>query len=264
MLPAMGGFAFSSVILSYFLVAGGTFLTTLVAARLGVQNEYLGYIIMAVGGFVGGFLAGRASQHSTIVEPGLGSALVVVSIFGLGFATSDAEGQRLLLLPSSMKGVALTAGASAGGGLVGAFVSEKMFGGSSASSAPWFIYCALAGFGAGVMGTIFGGVLGKGETGPLLGLIAACSLLVGISAGASAKSRPLAAALLGGAVGVFGFFFLAIFVIVSIVGGLKGTNEGIPSEAYAGMAIIAGGAGIVTLIGAAIGWAAVGKKHATA
>ena len=260
----MGGFAFSSVILSYFLVAGGTFLTTLLAAKLGVRNEYLGYIIMAVGGFFGGFLAGRASQHSTIIEPALGSALVVASVFGLGLATSDSEGRSILLLPSNMKGVALTAAASAGGGLVGAFVSEKLLGASSPSSAPWFLYCAVAGFGAGVMGTIFGGVIGKGEGGPILGMIAACALFVGLSAGASAKSRPLVASLLGSAIGVFAFFYLAIMIVASVLGSMSAEAGagGIPSEAYAGMAIIAAGAGIVTLIGAAIGWATVGKKQA--
>jgi hypothetical protein len=260
----MGGFAFSSVILSYFLVGGGTFLTTLVAARLGVQNEYLGYIIMAVGGFLGGFIAARASQHSTIIEPAIGSVVLIASLFGLYFAASSSEGRQILLLPSSVKGVSLTAAASAGGGIAGAFLSEKLLGDSSASSAPWLFYAALAGFGAGVIGTIFGSVIGKGETGPLIGMLALCALLVGISCGASAKSRPLLATLLGGAIGMSAFFYLAIVIMVAIFGSLRRGAEAqsIPSEVYAGIAIIGAGAGIVTMIGAAIGWATVGKKHA--
>ena len=260
----MGGFAFSSVILSYFLVGGGTFLTTLVAARLGVQNEYLGYIIMAVGGFVGGFVAARASQHSTIIEPAIGSIVLVASLFGLGLAASNDEGRQILLLPANMKGLALTAAASAGGGIAGAFLSEKMLGDSSPSSAPWLFYAALAGFGAGVIGTIFGSVLGKGEAGPLFGMIAACSLLVGIACGASAPSRPLVATLLGGAIGVAGFLYLAIVIVVAVFGSMQrgGMSEGIPSEVYMGIAVVGVGAGIVTMIGAAIGWGAAGKKRA--
>ena len=259
----MGGFSFASVILSYFLIAGGTFLTTLIAARIGVSNEYLGYIIMAVGGFLGGFIAARASQGSTIIEPALGSVLLIASLWGLGLATSTADGRGSLLLPTTIKTLALTSAASAGGGIAGAFVSEKVLGKSAASSAPWFVYAALASFGAGVMGTIFGGVLGKGEGGPVLGMLALFCLVVGLVSGASAKERPLLATLLGGAVGVAAFFYLAVVILVAMFGSMKGAAaEGVPSEVYMGIGIIGLGAGVVTLIGTAIGWATVGKKNA--
>jgi hypothetical protein len=114
-----------------------------------------------------------------------------------------------------------------------------------------------------VMGSIFGGVLGKGESGPLLGMVAVCSLLVGGAAGASARTRPLLASLFGGAIGVFAFFYLAVVIFVNLFGSARGSETpGIPGEVYAGLAIMAGGAGIVTLIGALIGWSAVGKKNA--
>jgi hypothetical protein len=257
----MGGFSVASVILSYFLVAGGTFLTTIVAARLGIQNEYLGYLIMGVGGLFGGLLAGRASAGSTIVEPAIGSVLMVGSLFVLGLALAGKEDRSLLLLPSSIKGLSLTAAASAGGGIAGAFVAEKL-GPASTSSAAWILYVMFAGFGAGVIGTIFGASLGKGEPGPLLGVVALCSLLVGLASGASARSRPLLATLFGGAIGVGAFFFLTVIVLVSLFSP-EASASSIPSEAYAGFAIVAVGAGIVTMIGAAIGWAAVGKKAAT-
>jgi hypothetical protein len=258
----MGGFSFASVILSYFLIAGGTFLTTLVAGRLGLHNEYLGYIIMAIGGALGGFFAARASRGSTIIEPALGAVLLIVSIVGLGFAMSGAETRDMILLPSSMKGAALVAAASAGGGIAGAFISEKLLGESSASSAPWIVYASLASFGAAMIGTVFGYALGKGEQGPLFGLIAGCCLITGIAAGASARSRPLVATLLGGAIGVGAFLYLTIVVFVAFFSRGSAYEGGIPSEAYAGMAIIAAGAGIVTMLGALVGWAAVGKKHA--
>lgn len=258
----MGGFSVASVLLSYFLVAGGTFLTTLFAARLGVQNEYLGYLIMAVGGFSGGLLAARASAGSTIIEPAIGSVLMVGSLVVLGLALSGAEGRDLLLLPGTMKGLAFTAAASAGGGIAGAFVSEKLFGESSQSSAPWILYVALAGFGAGVIGTIFGTALGKGEAGALYGVVAICCVLVGLAAGASARTRPLVATLVGGAIGVGAFFYLAVVIFVAVFSPSASGAE-IPSEVYAGLAVVAVGAGIVTMIGALIGWAAVGKNAAT-
>jgi hypothetical protein len=252
----------ASVFLSYFLVAGGTFLTTLVAARLGVHNEYLGYIIMAVGGAVGGFLAARASRGSTILEPALGAALVVISMFALGLATSSSDTREIMLLPASMKQIALTSGACAGGGILGAFLSEKLLGDSSESSAPWIVYAALASFGAGVMGSIFAGALRQGAVG-LVGMLAVCCLVVGVSSGASARSRPLIATLLGGAIGIGAYFYLAIIIFVALFGSFtagKG-DGGIPSEAYMGLGVVALGAGIVTMIGAAIGWSAAGSKR---
>ncbi|MFN0246073.1 MAG: hypothetical protein ACKV2T_04145 [Kofleriaceae bacterium] len=258
----MGGFSFASVILSYFLVAGGTFLATILAARLGIQNEYLGYAIMAVGGAFGGLLAARTSAESTIIEPAMGSLLMVGSLFVLGVALAGKEDRSLLLLPSSLKGLSLTAAASAGGGIAGAFLSEKIFGTASKSSVPWIVYATFAGFGAGVIGTIFGASIGKGEPGPLYGIVAICCMLVGISSGASARTRPLLATLFGGAIGTGGFYFLTIYLLASLFAP-GATAASIPSEVYAGIAVVAVGAGIVTMIGALIGWLAAGKKAAT-
>ena len=65
----------------------------------------------------------------------------------------------------------------------------------------------------------------------------------------AARVRPLGAAFLGGAAGVAGY-------------GLLVTRGSTSAEAASGIAVIAGGGAIVTLIGTAIGWAAVGKKTA--
>jgi len=248
----------ASVVLSYFLIAGGTFFTSLVAIRAGLHSEYLGYIILAGGGFIGGLVAARASKGSTIIEPAIGAVLMLASFVALGLLASG-KGGDALFLPGTMKGIALTSLASGGGGIAGAFLSEKMFGEATTSSAPWILYITLAAFGAGIMGTIFAGVLAGGSAGPVFGLLALCTLLVGISAGASARTRPLGAAFLGGLLGVGGYFFLAVYLLVSLFSD-KGTAQ-IPSEVYAGIAIIAVGAGIVSLIGALIGWSAVGSKQ---
>lgn len=256
------GFSFASVILSYFLVAGGTFFTLLLAGRLGVHAEYAGYAIMAAGAFLGGVIAARASHGSTIVEPAIGAIAMVLSLVGLGFAVSNSEARDVILLPQSMKAIGLTAGASAFGGIAGAAVSEKLFGEATTSSLPWVLYVSLASFGAGVMGTIFGSVIGKGEAGPLFGMLAACCALVGISTGAAARTRTLGASFLGGVLGVGGFFLLAILLFVSLLSSAReGGAAEVPSEVYAGVAVVAVGAGILTLIGSLIGWAAVGSKQ---
>jgi hypothetical protein len=248
------------VALSYFLIAGGTFFAGLFAGRIGIHSEYLGYIILALGGFLGGILAARASKGSTVIEPAIGAVLLLGSFVAIGVVTSGSEAGSLLL-PATMKAIALTAGASAGGGIVGALVTEKLFGDADASGFGWILIVALATFGAGVMGSTFGGVIGGNSAGPLFGLLATCCLVVGIATGASATARPLGAAFLGGIVGLGGFFFLAVYVIVSIFGGSGSGEAKIPSEAYAGIAIVAGGGGLVTMIGALIGWSAAGKKN---
>jgi hypothetical protein len=256
--------SFASILLSYFLIAGGTFFAALLAGRMGIRSEYVGYVVLALGGFLGGIVAARASKGSTIIEPAIGAVLLIASFIGLGLAKSG-EGAGALLLPGTMKGIALTALAMGGGGVGGAFVTEKIFGDDNAGYGAWILFVAIAGFGAGVIGMIFGGVIGKGEAGPIFGFLAISCLIVGGATGASASTRPHGASFLGGLLGVGGFFGLAVYLLVSLVGS-KGmgrqASEGVPSEVYASIAIIAVGAGIVTLIGSLIGWATVGKKNA--
>lgn len=255
--------SFASVVLSYFLIAGGTFFAGLLAGRIGIKSEYLGYVILALGGFLGGVIAARASHGSTIIEPALGAVLLLGSFIGLGLAVSGADAREVLLLPASMKAIGLTAGASAGGGIAGAFVAEKLFGDDGAGSLSWILYVAVACFGAGIIGVVFGGVLGKGEAGPVLGFLALCCLLVGIATGASARSRPLGASFLGGVLGLGGFFYLTIYIFMTMLDS-KGFGGGaeISSEAYGGIAIMAVGGGIATMIGSLLGWGIVGNKRA--
>ncbi|HEX5061463.1 MAG TPA: hypothetical protein VFV99_18980 [Kofleriaceae bacterium] len=255
------GFSFASVVLSYFLIAGGTFFTMLLALRLGLHSEYLGYIILAAGGFLGGMVAARASKGSTIIEPAIGAVLLLASFIGVGLAVSGKD-VSVVVLPGTMKAIGLTALASAGGGIGGAFMTEKMFGDENASGASWVLFVALAAVGAGIIGTLFGGVLAKGDAGnTIFGLIAVCTLFIGIATGASATSRPLGASFLGGAIGVGGFFFLAIYLLLSMFSDKSHGAGDIPSVVYAGIAVVAVGAGIVTLIGALFGWAIVGSKQ---
>lgn len=253
------GFSFASVVLSYFLIAGGTFFAALFAGRVGIHSEYLGYVVLALGGFLGGLVAARASKGSTIIEPGIGAALLLGSVVALGVAGSHSDA-HVVLLPSAMKAIALTAGASAGGGIVGAFVTEKLFADSDPAPLSWVLYVALAAFGAGMIGTTVGALVGK-DSGTLLGIVALCCAVVGIASGASARSRPLGASFLGGVLGLGGFGMLSIYVFRAMVANGGGETEKIPPELYAGMAVIAVGGGLAAMIGALIGWSAVGSKQ---
>jgi hypothetical protein len=86
----------------------------------------------------------------------------------------------------------------------------------------------------------------------LIGIAAGC-LVAGIAVGASARSRPFAAAFLGSALGTAGFAYM---ISNAAIGGHGG------GDAASVIAVFAVGGGIATLIGALIGWAAIGKKQA--
>jgi hypothetical protein len=254
------GFSFSSVVLSYFMIAGGTFFAALLAGRVGLQSEYLGYIVLALGGFFGGLVAARASRGSTIIEPALGAVLMIASFVLIGVAAGGDS--RVLLMPAGMKAIGLTSAATAGGALGGAFLGEKLFEDDRPSWPSWVLFVSVAGFGAGIIGTTFGAFIGRGESGPMLGTLALASFIVGIAAGASATTRTLGASFLGGLLGFGGFFFLAIYMFAGVFGGRGAGAGNISAEAYAGMAILAAGAGLATMLGSAIGWTAIGKRTA--
>lgn len=258
------GFSFASVVLSYFLVGGGIFSAMLVMALAGINGEIPGYLMMAGGAFVGGFIAARASRHSTIIEPALGAVAVIATIVGLAAGTQLGQFLWRVAPGETAKFVALLGGLAGGGAIGGAFLSEKVFGEASLSSAPWIIYSAFATFGACLLATVFGSVIlassGTAETASadsigtalLIGIAAGC-FVAGIAVGASARSRPLAAAFLGSALGTAGFAYMISHAAIGEHGG---------SEALGVIGVFAVGGGIATLIGTVIGWASIGKKHA--
>ncbi len=77
-------------------------------------------------------------------------------------------------------------------------------------------------------------------------------LLAGVAVGASARLRVAIASLIGGAAGIVGFFALIV----------AQAEHGHDNDPVAGMAIIVVGGGIVTMIGSALGWTAIGKRTA--
>ena len=235
-------FSLASVILSYFLVGGGMFTATLVGNELRLSGELAAYALLAAGAFVGGFIAARASRGQTILEPAIGKLI-----------WTSAQDQ-------TMKFVGAVGATGIAGALIGAFLSEKLFGEATRSSIPWLIYSALAAFGASLLATLFTSIVFIGgntaaagsdvklSTVVLVGIGGGC-LLAGLAVGASARVRPLIAALVGGGLGVAGYFAM-----------IARTAPSDQSDA-AGIAVLAGAGALVTLIGTAIGWVAVGRRH---
>jgi hypothetical protein len=255
-----GGFSFASVVLSYFLVAGGMFTGMLALGYLKIQSEGAAYLFLGLGAFVGGYIAARASRGSTILEPAIGGLAVVGTLVALTAATSVGKMIWAVNHGEAVKAIALTAGSAGFGAIAGAWIAEKFFGEPAVSSLPWFAYTAFATFGSCLIVTLVATVAvvtGDGSAAELdslvrmmlMGLGAGC-LVGGIAVGASARTRPLLAALVGGALGVAGFTLL---VTRSSPGSKEETT---------GIIVLAVGGGVVTLIGALIGWAAVGKRAA--
>jgi len=273
----MGGFSFASVILSYFMVGGGLFAGTLLATKIGIEAEYFAIAVMAIGAFAGGWFAARASRHSTILEPALGAVGVVATTAALAATTDLGKLIWAFAQDATIRFVATMGVTSIVAALVGALLSEKLLGEATRSSLPWILYSALATFGTCVLAVIFASIVfarryvdaavANGGQGAdlsaasadqigmtmLIGIAVGC-LFSGLAIGASARTRPLVASLLGGGLGVAGFFaLLATYAL------------GEPSnDVIAGFAVLAIGGAIVTLLGALLGWAITGRKHADA
>jgi len=257
----MGGFSIASVVLSYFLTAGGLLGGSILITKLHTTSEAVALLCWALGSFVGGFFAARASRGSTIIEPAIGAVLVVLTLV-LTVTGSDAGKLMWHSGPTGVgKFIAEMAAALVVGAAAGAFVSEKMFGEATTSGAPWILYSALCAFGSAFMTATVITILMLKKDSTLDDLVKAVLLgsaggavLGGIAIGASARLRVLGPAFLGGAIGVAGMFMLGLTQ--------KGSTEGHTAEAATGLAILALGGGIATLIGAAIGWSAIGKRNA--
>lgn len=256
------GFSFASVILSYFLVGGGMFTATLVGRQFELPSALAAGAVLAAGAFVGGFVAARASRGQTILEPVIGAIAVIGTIVALGATTPLGRLIWALAEDQTMRFVGAVGAAGIVGALIGAFLGEKLLGEATRSSVPWLVYAALSVFGACLLAMLFSSivVIGRAEveqrhttldlgTAILIGIGAGC-LLAGLAMGASARTRPLFASLLGGGVGVAAFF--------ALVARANPPDK----DATAGLAILAAGGAVVTLIGTGLGWAMFGRRGA--
>jgi len=255
------GFSFASVILSYLLVGGGMFAATLVTSELQLSSEVAGYAMLAAGAFAGGFVAARASRGRTILEPALGAVAVVATIVGLAAATPVGKLIWAVAEDQTLKFVGSVGAAGVVGALLGAFLSEKALGEATRSSIPWLVYTAMSAFGACLLATLFASLVFLGDNGVtrsnldlgvvlLIGSGAGC-LLAGLAVGASARTRPLIAAFLGGGLGVAGYFAL-----------ITRASPPTDHDTLTGLLVLVAGGAIVTLIGTALGWAAIGRRVA--
>src|SRR5262249_24874785 len=216
------------------------------------------YALLGAGAFVGGFIAARASRGSTILEPAIGAVALVGTVVGLAATTALGQIMWAMARDETVRLVAGVGLTSLVGAILGSFISERAFGEATESPLPWIIYTAFSVFGACLVALLVVAMVIKGdadESASHLGVrviaaIAAGCLLAGMAVGASARMRPLGASLLGGGIGVAGFFYLFLRM------------NGVPlhSDALTGLAILGGGGAVVTLIGAVIGWGVAGKN----
>jgi hypothetical protein len=260
-------FSFASIVISYLMTAGG-----ISGALLGLMYLHLGgeaaqpafFAAFGVGALVGAFFAARASRGSTIIEPAIAALLVVATVCGLIVTTPIGAVLWNIARDEAARVAGIAGGAAFVGALVGAWLSEKVFGAATRSSIPWILYVALAAIGGCFLAFFVATALGArqartvgeavsdGQTATLLGGVGVGCLLAGLAAGASARTRVLAASFLGAAIGVFGFFLLARFLL----GGQPKSDE------LVGAGVIAAGGAIVALAGAALGWSLVGRRNA--
>lgn len=254
------GFSFASVILSYFLVAGGLLLGLLIQYFTKFQSEYALYALFGVGSLIGGFVAARASVGSTILEPAIGAVLLVASVVGSVALTKIGPFLWHLNPDAIGKSIAFVSLASLGGAIVGAFISEKVLGEATESSVPWILYSALSAFGACFLAFVLlviamadkaDATEREAAVQVTIGVGIGC-LLCGLAVGASARTRPLLASFLGSAIGVGGF--------MAVAAGANGARH--DQDFIIGAVVFSIGGGIVGLIGSALGWAMFGKKNA--
>lgn len=253
-------FSFSSLILSYFLVGGGMFAATLLLGQLHLTDTLAEYGVLAGGAVVGGFVAARASRGETIFEPVLGAILVIGTIVGLAATTPIGKLIWAVAQDQTMKFVGTVGAAGIVGALVGAVIGEKLFGEATRSSIPWLVYAALSVFGASLLATLFASIAvlrGGNDSassdaltkGILIGIGGGC-LLAGLAIGASARVRPLLASLVGGGIGVAGYF--------ALIARASPPDH----DTLTGWAILAAGGALVTMIGTGMGWMTVGRHGA--
>jgi hypothetical protein len=256
------GFSFASVILSYFLVAGGMFSATLVAYELKINGEIAAYASLAIGAFVGGFVAARASPGETILEPAIGAIAVIATIVGLAASTSMGEQLWASAHDQTLKFIGAVGLSSVVGAVLGAFLAERLLGEATRSSVPWLLYTAMSVFGACLLATLLGSIFLLRQHGAeatdsqsgvvmVIGIAVGC-LIAGFAVGASARVRPLFAAFLGGGIGLAGY----VTLILKLASAAK-------DEAMAGVIVMGVGGAIVTLVGTALGWAMLGRKNVT-
>jgi hypothetical protein len=258
---AKQGFSVAATLLSYFLVAGGIVLALILLVQAKLEGELVFYAALALGGVAGGAIAARASRGSTILEPAIGGLLVIATLV-LVFVGTDVSTILWTHAPDDIVRIVGIAGAcAAAGAIVGAIGAEKLPGPHSVSALSWLFHAAFSTLGSCFVAMIgLGGAMARGTSdddklaGVMFGAMAIGALLTGLAVGASAPRRVLLVTWLGTILGTIGFWML--------MAALPGVENDDAGKTFAGSAIIGVGAGLVAMLGAAIGWAVVGRRRA--
>jgi len=259
-----GGFSPATVLLSFFMVAGGICFGLLALRGLApAPSDGAIVVAFAAGGLAGGVLAAGAGRAPTLAGPLLGAALACLTLGGMLSTTAVAR-----LLPGDPTRDAIASSTAAfAAALVGAALSARLSGARLASSLWAAIRVAVAVAGGCFLSFLAAGLVRFASFEPasvsaelatdrasqatiFAGIVGAC-LLTGLAAGAAATRRARLAWFLGAAAGVLVFFLAAT--------SFRGQR--VDGSGVLGAGVVALGGGLVTWVSGAVGWAVGGRRR---
>lgn len=268
-------FSIGWVLIAYFFICGGIVFASIGLIAFRAETPLAPYLAFGVGAAVGGFFAGRASPHRSLLEPGLAGLLVVGSIVALIAGTAIGPVVYAFASESVWRTSILLGGSALAGGLAGAAVGEMSSPGApSSSTLRW----------TGVTVLVTAGVL-------FASLVVANAVLVdralrddellvklwqqspvferedvlraiylALAAGAAggalvtqlaAPSRQLLATCAGVTIAYAAMFYSILWL-----------TDSLDQEATIGIAVISAAAGVLALVSGAVGWLLVRSfKH---
>lgn len=270
--PQDRGFSVSWILVSYFAICGGIVLAVAVflatGGNSGLDPRVAGYVTCGVGGLVGGFFAGRASRHFSIVEPAVAGALVIGSVYALVKWTAIGPWAFTFAAEAIVRESLVLGGLAFGGGLSGALLGELSWTGTpSANPIRWFGMTVFLTAGALLVSAIGASVAFADQTlrdpealrqiltegtvrvtedevvRVVLAALAATGFLGGAVAQLAAPARILSAATLG--------------VLVTVGGGIAGLlawGGELREETVRGALLLGGGAAFLAFVGALAVW----------
>jgi hypothetical protein len=255
-------FSIGWVLASYLILAGSVLLVSVLFGLLKIHAAWASYVAFGLGAVVGGFFAGRASPHYSVIESTLAGLLVVGSIVLLFVATPLAS-----LLAMGAAGGALVhvliIGVIAGlGAFAGGYLGEL----SSKTAQPERTSTRWIGIGVlvnlGCLWTsliVFAALLlrdaGAGGTltldaaaSSLLGALALAAFAGGLFTQIIAPARII--------IGCAGGTLLAFFGLILMSAAGSGSIDRLLLPAAVAGAL----AGVLSLLGASVGWVVVRSR----
>lgn len=268
-------FAISWIVISYFMICGGVVIAMLALVRM-LQNaeitpESAGYIACGAGALLGGFFAGRASSHFSILEPAIAGGLVIGSLFVAIKWTALGPWAFAYAKETIVRESLVLGGLAFGGGLLGALLGELSSSGSgppSHGALRWLSMTIFVTAGALLFSIIAVNIVLADQklrdpeffrklmnhddtlvsrdeiTTAILLVLALAGFLGGLVAQMAAPMRMLMLALIGVSLAIFG----ALYGVLALADKAKDV------DALIGVAVLAGGAGFLGFVGALFAW----------